>query len=212
MSSRPVVIADLGLGNLRSVARAFERVGARPTITADPAQVERAERLVVPGQGAFRDAAAALSGDLGAAVREVLRAGRPYLGICLGMQALFEASDEAPDASGLGWFPGHVRRFSFEPGPATSASAARERLKVPHIGWNEVYGDHPLLPQRAWFYFVHSYHCVPDDPAITVGTAEHGAAFCAAVAAGAVFACQFHPEKSHRAGAQVLDRFMSSWS
>ncbi|MFW6051466.1 MAG: imidazole glycerol phosphate synthase subunit HisH [Myxococcota bacterium] len=203
-----VTIADLGLGNLRSVARAFERAGAEATITDDPDRVGAADRLVVPGQGAFRDAARALDDGLGDAVRSVIAGGRPYLGICLGMQALFERSEEAPAEKGLGLYAGEVRRFAEDMrDPQTG-----ERLKVPHMGWNEVSADHPLLPAWGWFYFVHSYHCVPADDSLVVGRADYGGPFCAAVGRDNVFACQFHPEKSSREGHLLIERFLTQWS
>jgi glutamine amidotransferase len=133
MTAKPVSILDLGLGNLHSVARAFERAGAAPEITADPDRVRKAERVVVPGQGAIRRCMEALGGGLGEALVEVISAGRPYLGICLGMQALFESSEEAPEMRGLGLFPGKVVRF--EDG---RRGAGGEALKVPHMGWNQV--------------------------------------------------------------------------
>ena len=191
-----VTILDLGLGNLHSVAQAFERAGAHPTITSEAAEAAAAERLVVPGQGAFAEGA-------GDAIRAFLETGRPYLGICLGMQLLFERSDEAPGAAGLGAIAGEVRRF-----PADREDEAGRRLKVPHMGWSVVRGAHPLLEDGAWYYFVHSYYCVPDDPALTVGTADYGGPFCAALARGPLFACQFHPEKSQRRGARLLTRFL----
>lgn len=203
-----VTIVDLGLGNLRSVARAFERAGVEAIVTAEPERVRGAEALVVPGQGAFGDAARALAGGLGEAVSEQIAAGRPYLGICLGMQALFERSAEAPDVRGLGLLAGEVRRFAGDlRDPATGA-----RLKVPHMGWNEITGRHPLLPERGWFYFVHSYYCAPSDESLTVATADYGGPFCAAVARGELFACQFHPEKSHDEGAHLVERFLQRWS
>jgi glutamine amidotransferase len=199
---------DLGLGNLRSVVHALERAGAQPRLTADPEAVARADRLVVPGQGGFAAGAAALDGGLSAAIREGLARGVPYLGICLGMQLLFEGSDEAPGARGLGVVPGAVRRF-----PAGMADGRGGRLKIPHMGWNVVEGSHPLLPAQQWFYFVHSYRCEPADPDVSVGTADYGGSFCAAVARDAWFACQFHPEKSHAAGARLLTRFLEGgWS
>lgn len=203
-----VVIVDLGLGNLRSVARACERAGGRPSVVADPETVRRADRLVVPGQGAFRDAARALAEGLGDAVREVIAAGKPYLGICLGMQTLFERSDEAPGAPGLGLYRGAVVRFADDMRDATSG----ERLKVPHMGWNEVSGQHPLLPTWGWFYFTHSYHCVPQEDSLVAARADYGGAFCAAVARDNVFACQFHPEKSHREGHRLIQRFLEPWT
>jgi glutamine amidotransferase len=212
MSARDVLVVDLGLGNLRSVARALERAGAAPRVSGDPDVVRRASRVVVPGQGAFRDCARALEGPrgLGEALREHLVRGTPYLGLCLGMQVLFDGSDEAPGCAGLGWFSGHVARL-----PAGMRDPeSGERLKVPHVGWNEVRrvagprGLHPGLPERAWFYFVHSYHCVPRDPTIVVATATYGLELCVAVARDHVLAVQFHPEKSQDAGARVLEWFV----
>jgi glutamine amidotransferase len=167
---------------------------------------------VVPGQGAFRDCARALAGPegLGEALREQLVRGTPYLGLCLGMQVLFGGSDEAPGCAGLGWFAGHVARLP----QGMRDPETGERLKVPHMGWNEVRraaqpaGAHPGLPERAWFYFVHSFHCVPDDPALVAATCSYGLELCVAVARDHVLAVQFHPEKSQDAGARVLEWFV----
>ena len=207
--SRTVVIADLGLGNLRSVARAIERAGGSATITADPDALRKAAKVVVPGQGAFRDCALALERGFGRALREVIQAGTPYLGICLGMQLLFEKSAESPGSPGLGVYRGTVERFA-----RTLRDSAGARLKVPHIGWNEVEARHASLPGRAWFYFVHSYVCVPSDPSLIVGQANYGAPFCAAIARDNVFACQFHPEKSQEEGHRLLVHFLEGkgWS
>jgi glutamine amidotransferase len=205
MSAPQVVLVDLGLGNIRSVARALERAGARVTVSGEPGVLRDASRLVVPGQGAFRDCAAALAGERGEVLRARIAAGVPYLGICLGMQALFARSEEAPGAAGLGVFAGEVVRFAS--GLVDAETGAR--LKVPHIGWNEVRGAHPLVPERAWFYFVHSYHCVPADASLVVGAADYGGDFCAAIARDNVFACQFHPEKSQDEGAALLGRFLA---
>lgn len=210
MSERPllatadVVIVDLGLGNLRSVQWAFERAGASALVSSDADLIVKAPRVVVPGQGAFRDCAKAIEGELGEALRAVLAKGTPYFGICLGMQVLFESSEEAKGASGLGFFKGHVRRFRED-----LTDREGHRLKVPHMGWNRVQGTHPLLGAPAYYYFVHSYFCEPADPAVTVATAEYGAPFCAAAAKDHVFACQFHPEKSQRAGEALIRRFTS---
>ncbi|MBX3276078.1 MAG: imidazole glycerol phosphate synthase subunit HisH [Sandaracinaceae bacterium] len=209
MSAPRVLVADTSMGNLRSVARALERAGAHVAVTDDPDALRAAPRLVVPGQGGFGECALAFSRGLGDAVREHIASGRPYLGICLGMQVLFEASAEAPGARGLGLFAGTVERLAAAPDP----DDPRRRLKVPHMGWNEVEGRHPLLPEREWFYFVHSYACVPRDPALRVGETDYGQPICAAVARENVFACQFHPEKSQRAGARLLERFLERrWS
>ncbi|MEZ4324078.1 MAG: imidazole glycerol phosphate synthase subunit HisH [Polyangiales bacterium] len=204
MNPRHVTIANLGLGNLHSVAQAFTRAGVSATISADPDVLRAAERLVFPGQGAFRECAEVLAGEVGPALRDFIATGRPYLGICLGMQALFDTSEES-EGRGLGVFPGHVVRFASDMRDETTG----ERLKVPHMGWNQVDTASPMLDPGGWYYFVHSYHVVPEDPALVAATSEYGSRFCAAVARDNVFACQFHPEKSHHAGARLIERFLS---
>ncbi len=199
-----VVVLDLGMGNLRSVGRALERAGATVAISGEPEIVAGADRLVVPGQGHFADCARAMAQGLGDACRAHIATGRPYLGLCLGMQILFDESEEAPGLAGLGHFAGRVVRF--EEG---REEAPGLRRKVPHMGWNLVRGAHPLLEPEAWFYFVHSYHCVPRDPSLTVGSTEYGEPVCAVVARDNVVACQFHPEKSQHAGARLLARFLT---
>lgn len=205
MSATRVTVVDLGLGNLHSVHQALLRVGAEPSITRDPSAVRDASRLVVPGQGAFREGSEALTGALGDALRDYLTSERPYLGICLGMQLLFESSDEAPGHAGLGAIEGHVRRF-----PHDLRDADGSRLKVPHMTWSPIALTRPtpLLDEGGWYYFVHSYCCVPNDPTLTVATADYGDSFCAAVQRGPLFACQFHPEKSQRRGAKLLESFL----
>jgi len=200
-----VVIADLGLGNLRSVARAFERNGAVATVSRDADVIAKASRLVVPGQGAYQDCAAAMGTALGEAVRSSIAGGAPYLGICLGMQVLFDGSEEAPGAKGLGVIPGMVVKFA-----PTDGVAGESRRKVPHMGWNEVTGSHAFLPASGWFYFVHSYYCVPTDPAFIAATTDYGQAFCSAVAKDNLFACQFHPEKSQDEGDALIGRFLAA--
>ncbi len=209
MSSGRVAIVDLGLGNLHSVAKAFERAGARPELSADPSVLLRADRLVMPGQGAFKECADALAGEIGEAVREWIGSGRPYLGICLGMQALFESSEEAPGEKGLGIFPGKVQRFAHD-----LSDADGHALKVPHIGWNQIDSKHPVFENAEWYYFVHSYYCVPTDESLVVATTDYGGPFCSAIARDNVLACQFHPEKSQHAGARVIGHFLGdiSWS
>ncbi|MEZ4251427.1 MAG: imidazole glycerol phosphate synthase subunit HisH [Polyangiales bacterium] len=203
-----VTVVDLGLGNLHSVHQALLRVGAEPTITRDPSAVRDASRLVVPGQGAFREGSEALVGPLGDALRDYLGSERPYLGICLGMQLLFERSEEAPGHAGLGVLEGEVRRFAHDLRDSEGA-----RLKVPHMTWSPITlaRPTPLLDEGGWYYFVHSFCCVPTDPALTVATADYGGDFCAAVQRGPLFACQFHPEKSQRRGAKLLEAFLR-WS
>lgn len=209
MSTGRVAIVDLGLGNLHSVAKAFERAGAEPELSADPEVFLRADRLVMPGQGAFKECAHALAGEIGKAVRAWIDSGRPYLGICLGMQALFESSEEAPGERGLGIFEGSVKRF-----PADLTDAEGRRLKVPHIGWNQIKSTHPVFEDCEWYYFVHSYYCAPEDESLVAATTDYGGPFCSAIARGNVLGCQFHPEKSQHAGARLIGHFLGdvSWS
>ena len=209
MSTGRVAIVDLGLGNLHSVAKAFERAGAQPELSADPEVLLRADRLVMPGQGAFKECAHALAGEVGDAVREWISSGRPYLGICLGMQALFDSSEEAPGESGLGIFRGEVKRFSRD-----LTDDEGRGLKVPHIGWNQIESRHPVFENGEWYYFVHSYYCVPEDQSLVAATTDYGGPFCSAISRDNVLACQFHPEKSQHAGARVIGHFLGdiSWS
>ena len=206
MSAR-VLIADLGMGNLRSVARALERVGVAASVVKDPSAIRDATAVIVPGQGAFRDGANALELGWGNALRDSIARGVPYFGICLGMQLLFDASEESPGKKGMGVFAGDVVRFSDALYDEHGA-----RLKVPHMGWNDVQGAHPFLPANDYFYFVHSFHCVPKDSSCVVGTTNYGAPFVSAISRGALFACQFHPEKSQDAGHEMLTRFVKSWT
>ena len=208
MSAAAVVVADLGSGNLRSVEKALAAVGARVAISADADTVARADRLVVPGQGAFGACAAGLDGGGGAlrqSVTSVIRAGRPFFGICIGMQLLFDGSDESPDARGLAFLPGRVRRFPDD-----------ARLKIPHMGWNQTRrgpagaaGPAAGVADGACFYFVHSYFPDPSRPEDVALTSQHGVEFCAAVARDNVFGCQFHPEKSQAAGLALLRTFVA---
>jgi len=199
-----IAVVDSGSGNLRSVAKALERAGdVRVEITSDPRVVRGADRVVVPGQGAFADTMLGLtSRGLDEAVREAIAAGRPYLGICLGLQVLFDESEEHGPVRGLGLLRGRVVRFAARPG-----------LKVPHMGWNSVVlrnGDTLWrgLPDPAYVYFVHSYYAVPDDPRITALTTDYGGDICAAVRHENLFATQFHPEKSQAIGLGLLANFV----
>lgn len=206
-----IAVVDYGMGNLRSVARALEHVAAgQPvTVTDRPEVVARAERVVFPGQGAMPDCMRELDArGLRAAVVQAARS-RPFLGICIGLQMLFERSEEG-DTPGLGVLPGQVVRF---PEPAMR-DAAGARLKVPHMGWNEV---HQAMPHPLWagiadatrFYFVHSYFPQPADPSLVAAFAHYPFAFCCAVARENLFAVQFHPEKSHDAGLRLLANFVA---
>ncbi len=210
MSSR-IAVVDYGMGNLRSVAKALEHVapGARIDVTADAAAIAAADRVVFPGQGAMPDAMRELTGrGLVPVLREAIAA-KPFLGICLGLQALFEHSEEG-DCAGLGILPGRVRRFA----PPVGAHCGGERLKVPHMGWNTVSqaSAHPLwrgIADDSRFYFVHSYYVEPTDPALAAGSSAYPGRFCCAVAQGSLFATQFHPEKSQTAGLALLRNFVN---
>jgi glutamine amidotransferase len=206
MSPARIAVVDYGAGNLKSVAKALVRSGLEPEVTGDPAAVRRARGVVLPGVGAFGDAVRNLRAKrLDEAVRDSIEAGRPYLGLCFGLQMLFEESDEHGRAEGLGFLPGRVERF-----PDRDVSG--RPLRVPHIGWNTVRfdGTHPMLewlPEEDCYYFVHSYRAVPTRPEIVVGRVDYGGEFAAAVATEAIFAVQFHPEKSQAAGKRVLDAY-----
>ncbi|MBW2542767.1 MAG: imidazole glycerol phosphate synthase subunit HisH [Deltaproteobacteria bacterium] len=207
MNTSPrIAVVDFGAGNLRSVAKALERSGMNPEITADPAVVGRADGVVLPGVGAFADAVASLAKTgLDDAVRDRLAARRPYLGFCLGLQVLFDEGDEHGVTPGLGILPGRIERFP-------DRTPDGKPLRVPHIGWNSVKfsGDHPMLsrlPDEDCFYFVHSYRAIPDRAADVVGRVDYGGEFAAAVAREGMFAVQFHPEKSQSAGRRLLDAY-----
>ncbi|MGE5187306.1 MAG: imidazole glycerol phosphate synthase subunit HisH [Acidobacteriota bacterium] len=193
-----IALVDVCSGNLRSVERALVHVGGDVTVTSDPEVVRRADKIVVPGQGAFGVFMRALAErELGGVLRDAIAAGKPYLGICLGLQVLFEHSEEG-DCAGLGVLRGNVTRL--EPGDP--------RLKIPHMGWNQVRGHAPGIDDGAYVYFVHSYRAEPADRSIVVLESDHGVTFCAAVATGNLFACQFHPEKSQAVGLRLLRTFV----
>jgi glutamine amidotransferase len=197
-----IAVVDYGMGNLRSVSKALEHVApeAQVQVTGQPEAIRAAERIVVPGQGALPDCMRQLR-ESGAreAVLEAL-ATKPYLGICLGLQMLFDHGDEG-DSTGFGVLHGNVPRF------------AARGLKIPHMGWNEVMQEKPHaiwtgIPDRSRFYFVHSYYPAPADARIVAGTCRYGAPFTCAIARDNIFAVQFHPEKSQAAGLQLLSNFV----
>jgi len=199
-----VAVVDYGMGNRRSVQKALEHVGAHVEVTRDPRRLAAADALIVPGVGAFAAAMTALSElDLIAPIRDAAEGGRPVLGICLGMQLLFERSFELGETAGLGLLSGEVTRLQ------TGAAA----LRIPHIGWNEVRPVRPApltagLPARgAAFYHVHSYAVRPADPPLAAPTTTYGETFATIVARGSVMGTQFHPEKSSAHGLSLLAAF-----
>lgn len=200
----PITMIDYGASNIRSAFKAFEHIGADVHLTQDPADVLQASKLVLPGVGAFGSGIAALRArGLEPAIHARVADGVPLLGICVGMQFLFDTSDEMGLHQGLGLIPGTVTRFQIDD----------PTMKVPHMGWNEIEhdGTHPLLrdvPSGAHTYFVHSYYCTPADPANTVAYTEYGMAFTAVVAHNNVYGIQFHPEKSQKRGLQILQNFV----
>lgn len=192
-----IAIIDVCSGNLRSVERALAHVGADVAVTRDPDVIRRADKIVVPGQGAFGVFMRGLvERGLGEPLREAIARGTPYLGICLGMQVLFEHSEEG-DCAGLGVLRGRVTKLA----PGDPA------LKVPHIGWNQVHGAFPGLADGAYVYFVHSYRVEPADPGVVALEATHGEPFCAAIRRDNLLAVQFHPEKSQGVGLALLRAF-----
>jgi glutamine amidotransferase len=195
-----IAIVDYGMGNLRSVEKAFAKVGADASITADPRVIDDASAVVLPGVGAFRDCIRNLSDlSLTDAISRSIRKGKPYLGICLGLQVLFSESEEFGVCKGLDILRGKVVRFTIDE-------------KVPHMGWNTVaYRKRPPIfddvPDDSFFYFVHSFYVVPDDQSVTAGTTDYGVTFTSMVWKDNVIATQFHPEKSQALGLRVLAGF-----
>ncbi len=206
-----VVVVDTGFANYHSVVKAIEVASGsglrvKTERSRDPALVRNADKLVMPGQGGFKDCALAFEDGLGEAIVDRVRTGTPFFGICLGLQVLFEASEEAPGVRGLGLFAGSVRRLARAPG-----------LKIPHMGWNQLEAGQGARTELVgaslghWFYFDHSYHAVPDDPSLVLGTVGYGPQqITAAVGRDNVLATQFHPEKSQSAGLSLLKRFLET--
>lgn len=198
--STPLIgVIDYGMGNLGSVSKALTYLGFQAEVVSDPERVVHFDRLVLPGVGAMTYAMQNLKRNgMDEAIRNYLSTGRPFLGICLGMQLMFECSEEG-DAAGLGILPGTVRRFTPQPG-----------LKIPHMGWNQIeHSSHPLIHDGSSFYFVHSYYVSPQDPRLTVASSDHGGLFSAAVQSGPILLTQFHPEKSGDTGLALLTAWVT---
>lgn len=200
-----IAIVDYEMGNLHSVQKAFEKVGAKATVTSRPEEVSRADKVVLPGVGAFRDAIGHLrERDLVEPIREVIKSGRPFLGICLGLQLLFERSFEDGEHDGLGIFPGTVVRFDLA-----------SEYKVPHMGWNElnIVKRSTMLTDvsdGAQVYFVHSYYAAPADRTLVAANTNYGTTFASIIERDNVFATQFHPEKSQFYGLAMLRNFANA--
>lgn len=199
-----IAIIDYDAGNVRSVEKALLLLGQNVKITDDPKEIERADRVILPGVGAFGDAMHNLKQrGLDTVIRNVVERGTPFLGICLGLQLLFERSDEAPGVEGLGILPGEILRIP-----------AADGLKIPHMGWNSLHLEHggrlfSGIEEQSYVYFVHSYYLKARDEEIVKASTEYGVHIHASVEKGNVFACQFHPEKSSEVGLQILKNFVS---
>ncbi|MGI6018064.1 MAG: imidazole glycerol phosphate synthase subunit HisH [Marvinbryantia sp.] len=197
-----IAMIDYDAGNLKSVYKALQYLGEDAVITRDPKVIAQADKVILPGVGSFGDAMRKLREyDLVSVIKDTAASGKPFLGICLGQQLLFECSEESPGVEGLGILKGKILRI-----PETTD------LKVPHIGWNSLNFNHPGrlfegLPQETYVYFVHSYYLKAEDETIVTASAQYGVNIHASVEKGNVFACQFHPEKSSEAGLQILKNF-----
>lgn len=196
-----IAIIDYGMGNLRSVAKAFEKVGAGVCVTRDADVIQHADKVVLPGVGAFKKCMENLAAfGLIEVVKQTILADKPFLGICLGFQLLFEQSEEFGPAAGLGVLSGKVRLFK------------DRAVKIPHMGWNQLTQTSQTsvlkgIPDGAEFYFVHSYYVDPADPKLIATTTDYGGEFCSSIARGNLFACQFHPEKSQTLGLRLIQNF-----
>ncbi|NMC75051.1 MAG: imidazole glycerol phosphate synthase subunit HisH [Geobacteraceae bacterium] len=202
-----IAIIDYGMGNLRSVQKGFEKVGFEAVVTSEPKAVLEADRVVLPGVGAFRDCMKNLEeGGFIEPILRVIREGRPFLGICLGLQLLFTESEEFGLHAGLNVIPGRVVRFP------EGMKENGEELKVPHMGWNQVSMKRrpPAfegIPDGSSFYFVHSFYVKPEDPSVVATTTDYGIEFCSSVWKENIVATQFHPEKSQEMGLSILKNF-----
>jgi glutamine amidotransferase len=205
-----IAVIDYGMGNLRSVQKGLERAGLPARITSSRRDLEDAAGVVLPGVGAFRDCMRNLDRlHLIEPIKKAVHGGKPFLGICLGLQILFRESEEFGPSPGLGLFPGRVVRFQED---RDDPSAPGLKLKVPHMGWNQITltKETPFfkgIEDGAYFYFVHSYYVVPEDSALAATVTEYGGEFVSSIARDNLFACQFHPEKSQQLGIKLLQNF-----
>lgn len=206
-----IAIVDYGMGNLRSVEKGFLKVGADVRVASDPKVISNSKGIVLPGVGAFRDCMASLDRlDLLELIKSEIAKGKPYLGICLGLQILFSESEEFGFCKGMGIFRGKVQRFSFD--KSAHSPDAGSMLKIPHMGWNTVriINNSPIfaeIPDNSYFYFVHSYYVSPEDEDIIAAKTNYGIDFTSMIRKDNIFATQFHPEKSQQLGIKVLNGF-----
>ncbi len=197
-----IVIIDYGMGNLRSVQKALEKVDAPAVITSDPEKVLQADKVILPGVGAFPACMENLKNlNLVESIKEVIQRGKPFFGICMGLQVLFDESEEFGHHEGLGIIPGKVVKFKLS-----------KKFKIPHMGWNRIQKKKRTailseIEDNSYFYFVHSYHAVPKDSEVIVTTTDYGKDFVSSIARDNLFACQFHPEKSQATGLKLLKAF-----
>jgi glutamine amidotransferase len=204
-----IAILDYGMGNLRSVHKALEKMGFQAVITQDPTELRNAAGLVVPGVGAYGKAMENLRQlRLVKPISEFIESGKPFLGICLGLQLLFSGSEEFGFQKGLSLLKGRVVRFPFSP----AGESSKNSLKVPHMGWNAVHIQKRSfaldgIADEAYFYFVHSYYPIPEEQEMVATTTDYGGEFVSSVSLGNLFACQFHPEKSQSLGLKILKNF-----
>ena len=207
-------LIDYGISNLRSVQKAFAHLGVDVTLVDTPDQLAQAERLILPGVGAFRAGMAGLqSRGLIEPIKQAVAAGKPLIGICLGMQLLFESSDELGDTVGLGLLPGHVTKIKMQDA-SHALRITHHALKIPHMGWNQLdlVKEHPLVngvESGAYAYFVHSYAVYPEQTDIVIATTEYGGPFASIVGRGNICGLQFHPEKSQAVGLRLLENFLT---
>ena len=206
-----IALVDYGAGNLRSVARAIEHAGFTPDVSNDPRALDDADAVVVPGVGVAADTMRNLeSRGFADPLRTYIEAGRPFLGICMGYQVLFTATDEGGDHPCLAVVPGRVRKL-----PSTNGGGTA--LKIPHMGWNQVVqtSEHPVfqgVPDESYFYFVHSYYPDPDDQSLVIGQTNYGVTFASAIGWDNLVATQFHPEKSGAAGLRLYKNFLATYA
>jgi glutamine amidotransferase len=218
-----IAVIDYGMGNLRSVEKALQVVGGRTKVTSSPKELAKCKKLVFPGVGSFGPAMKELKRlKLIGPIRDAIAEGRPFLGLCLGLQLLFEKSEEAPGVKGLCMLKGEVKKFKFR-GPGTPAHGVKggaggdrgPRLKVPHMGWNDIVKSKNTgikilsgVPDDSYMYFVHSYYVVPKDKSVILTTTGYGIDFVSGIAKDNVYAFQFHPEKSQELGLKILENFV----